>query len=176
MLIGLTVDAQIMELLIFHASQCDPKKCSGRKLARFGLARLTTRAYDLQHCLLLNPFSEKAISPMDKGACCLIALDCSWAKADEIFARKYGNSRALPFLLAANPINYGKPFKLSTVEALASALFILGYPEMARNILSKFSWGEVFLELNKEPLHEYANAKDSTEVVKIQHAYMLELI
>jgi len=165
-----------MDLLIFHVSQCDPKKCSGRKLARFGLAKLTTRAYDLRHCLLLNPFSEKALSPMDKGARCLTALDCSWARAEDIFARKRGNSRALPFLLAANPINYGKPFKLSTVEALASALFILGNPEMAKKILSKFSWGLVFLELNKEPLQEYANAKDSAEVVKIQHAYLSELI
>jgi rRNA small subunit aminocarboxypropyltransferase len=165
-----------MELLIFHVSQCDPKKCSGRKLARFGLAKLTTRAYDLRQCLLLNPFSEKALSPEDKGARCLAALDCSWARAEEVFARKRTNSRALPFLVAANPVNYGKPFKLSTVEALASALFILGYPEEAKNILGKFSWGQNFLELNKEPLQEYATANDSAEVVKIQDAYLSELI
>jgi pre-rRNA-processing protein TSR3 len=165
-----------MELLIFHVSQCDPKKCSGRKLARFGLAKLTTRAYDLRHCLLLNPFSEKALSPRDKGSRCLAALDCSWARAEEVFARKRTNSRALPFLVAANPVNYGKPFKLSTVEALASALFILGFPEEAKNILGKFSWGQNFLELNKEPLQEYATAHDSAEVVKIQDAYLSELI
>ncbi len=27
----------VMELLIYHADQCDPKKCSGKKLARFDL-------------------------------------------------------------------------------------------------------------------------------------------
>ncbi|MGB7543973.1 MAG: hypothetical protein WBL92_00050 [Methanothrix sp.] len=30
-----------MQLLVYHANQCDPKKCSGKKLARFGLVRLT---------------------------------------------------------------------------------------------------------------------------------------
>jgi len=73
-------------------------------------------------------------------------------------------------------VNYGKPFKLSTVEALAAGLVILGEPEQARSILSKFNWGYVFLELNREPLAEYAAAADSTEVVKIQAAYLSEQI
>ncbi|MCJ7443828.1 MAG: DUF367 family protein [Methanotrichaceae archaeon] len=176
MLIGLSVEAHTMELLIFHAEQCDPKKCSGRKLARFNLARLTKRVDNLRRCLVLNPFSEKALSPEDRNFHCIAALDCSWARAEDVFARTRFNSRALPFLVAANPINYGKPFKLSTVEALASALFIFGYPEMAKNILSKFTWGYVFLELNKEPLQEYATARDSAEVIKIQQSYLSELI
>ena len=41
-------------------------------------------------------------------------------------------------------------------------------------ILSKFNWGHVFLELNREPLQEYAAAKNSAEVVKIQDAYLSE--
>jgi pre-rRNA-processing protein TSR3 len=44
--------------------------------------------------------------------------------------------------------------------------------EQAEKILSKFSWGHVFLELNREPLQEYAAAKDSSEVVQIQAAYL----
>ena len=78
----------------------------------------------------------------------------------------------MPFLVAANPVNFGKPFKLSTVEALAAALVILGLPWQAEAILSKFSWGHVFLDLNREPLAEYASAKDSAEVVKIQAGYL----
>jgi pre-rRNA-processing protein TSR3 len=41
-------------------------------------------------------------------------------------------------------------------------------------ILSKFTWGHVFLELNREPLQEYSTAKDSTDVVKIQMEYLSE--
>ena len=85
-------------------------------------------------------------------------------------------SRALPYLVAANPVNFGKPFKLSTVEALAAALFIIGEPARAEEILGKFSWGHVFLELNREPLSEYASARDSTEVVNIQREYLSEQI
>ncbi len=165
-----------MDLLIFYAGQCDPKKCTGRKLARFGLARLTKRTSDLRSCLVLNPFSMKALSPEDKAPRCLAALDCSWSKAEEVFDRMHFNSRALPFLVASNPVNFGKPFQLSTVEAFASALFILGYPERAKEVLSKFSWGYVFLELNKEPLQAYSVAQNSTEVIKIQMDYLSEQI
>ena len=102
----------------------------------------------------------------------MAALDCSWAHAEEVFERLSLNQRALPFLVAANPVNYGKPFKLSTVEALAAGLFILGQATQAELILSKFNWGHVFLELNREPLLEYAAAKNSSEVVQIQNAYL----
>lgn len=165
-----------MDLLIYHAEQCDPKKCTGRKLARFKLARLTKRMNELRHCLVLSPFSKKAISPEDKDEKCLAALDCSWAQAEDVFTKVNLKSRALPFLVAANPVNFGKPFKLSTVEALAAALVIMGYSQKAEEILAKFSWGHVFLELNREPLEEYAAAKDSSEVVRIQMEYLSEQI
>lgn len=172
MLIGLSVDRSMMRLLVYHADQCDPKKCTGRKLARFDLVRLTKRMNDLKPFLVLSPFSEKALSPEDKGAKGLAALDCSWAHAEEVFARVNLKSRALPFLLAANPVNFGKPFKLSTVEALAAGLIILGEPERAAELLAKFSWGHVFFELNREPLAEYAAARNSSEVVEIQALYL----
>lgn len=161
-----------MQLLIYHADQCDPRKCSGKKLARFNLVRITAHINQLRHLLVLSPFSQKALSPEDRGARGLAALDCSWAKAEEVFSRFRLMERALPFLVAANPVNYGKPFKLSTAEALAAGLIILGEREQAELLLSKFNWGHVFLELNRAPLQEYAAAKDSEEVVKIQSAYL----
>ena len=115
-----------MELIIYHANQCDPKKCSGKKLARFELVRLTRHIDQLRPFLVLSPFSEKALSPADKGIRGLAALDCSWAHAEEVFSHFRLQERALPFLVAANPVNFGKPFKLSTVEALAAGLVILG--------------------------------------------------
>ena len=163
-----------MKLLIYHANQCDPKKCTGKKLARFDLACITNHINQLRPFLVLSPFSQKALSPEDKGATGLAALDCSWSHAEEVFMRLKLMQRALPFLVAANPVNYGKPFKLSTVEALAAGLIILGEREQAELILSKFNWGHVFLELNREPLQEYAAARNSAEVVKIQEAYLSE--
>ena len=40
--------------------------------------------------------------------------------------------------------------------------------EQAREILGKVSWGIRFIELNQEPLDAYAQATDSTDVIRIQ--------
>ena len=74
--------------------------------------------------------------------------------------------------MAANPVNFGKPCKLSSVEALAAAVYIIGDKERAFELLSKVNWGIRFLEVNEEPLELYSGAKDSTEVVKIQADYL----
>lgn len=38
---------------------------------------------------------------------------------------------AVPFLIATNPVNYGKPWRLNCVEALAAGFYITGHPEWA---------------------------------------------
>ena len=166
----------MLPLHLYHARQCDPKKCTGKKLARFNLAILHDSPKDLPHeALFLDPFSEQALSPADDAGKGIVVLDCSWEEVERVFPilqRLRLRHRALPYLLAANAVNYGKPFKLSTVEAFAAALYILGEKEQAALILNKFKWGRTFLELNHEPLERYSKAKSSTEVVRIQGEYL----
>jgi pre-rRNA-processing protein TSR3 len=103
----------------------------------------------------------------------LVGLDCSWEHAEKVLLKHVrGTSRCLPILVAGNPVNFGKPTKLTTAEALAAALYIAGFKDQANELLSIFKWGHTFLELNHERLESYAKAKDSTEVVELQKGFM----
>jgi pre-rRNA-processing protein TSR3 len=161
-----------VDLHVRHTDEDDPEKCTARKLARFDLAALHHDDRGVPYGIVLNPHAERALSPADAGAGHLVALDCSWEHAGEARFSLPGEHRGLPFLVAANPINYGRPFRLTTVEALAAGLYILGEPDRAEEILAKFTWGETFLELNAEPLRRYADCVDSGEVVSVQAEYL----
>ena len=163
-----------MELHVRYEGDDDPKKCSARRLSKFDLATLHRSTRATPYGLVLNPFAEQALSPADADHSRLVALDCSWETAEREAFDLSGDHRGLPFLVAANPINYGTPFQLNTVEAFAGALVILGHREQAEEILSKFSWGHTFLELNEEPLRRYSECADSTEVLAVQDDYMAE--
>lgn len=103
----------------------------------------------------------------------MAALDCSWVHANDVFERPArGALRCLPYLVAANPVNYGVPTKLSTVEALASALYIVDHRDEAECLLSIFKWGPNFIVLNRELLESYARARDSGEVVELQKKFI----
>ena len=162
-----------MDLHVRYEGDDDPEKCSARKLARFDLATLHRSARATPPGVVLDPHADVALSPADDPpGDRLVALDCSWETADAESFRLDGPHRALPFLVAANPVSYGTPFRLTTVEALAGALRILGRRERAAELLGKFTWGHTFLELNDEPLRRYADCADSAEVVAVQEEYL----
>jgi pre-rRNA-processing protein TSR3 len=167
-----------MRVQVLMYRQDDPAKCTAAKLVKFGLAE-SVRSIRL-NTLLLDPFSKVVLSNDDssliKSVC---ALDCSWEKATETLlkgkALKNGICRRLPALLAGNPNNYCKLSKLTTAEALAASLFILGWKNQSEKILDKFKWGHTFIELNSEILNDYSNAPNATEIIEIEKEYFPHL-
>ncbi|MFB6168191.1 MAG: DUF367 family protein [Haloferacaceae archaeon] len=158
-------------LHVRYVGDDDPEKCTARKLAKFDLVGLHGSDRATPRGLVLDPHAERALSPADDPQT-LVALDCSWTSADESAFDLAGEHRALPYLVAANPVNFGRPMRLTTVEALAAALAILGRRGRAEALLAKFTWGETFLELNAEPVERYAACADSDEVVAVQQEYL----
>ncbi len=163
----------MIPLFAFRDNSCDPRKCTVKKLEKAGLLTIFTKIAPIpRNTLLLDPTAEQALSPADRHVKSITVLDCSWEVLDTGAVSSWRIRRALPFLIAANPVNFGKACKLSSVEALAAAVYILGEKERARALLSKVSWGLRFLEVNCEPLDLYAEAEDSTEVIRIQGFYL----
>ncbi len=168
-----------MKILIYHTKECDPEKCTGLKLERLGKAEIIENIDEIpKKAVLLNPKASKSLSSQDSKAVekyGIVALDCSWKNIGQIQnLRTDLENRSLPYLVAANPTFFGHPTKLSTVEALAGALYILGDREKGEELLDGFKWGHTFLEMNKEPLEAYSKAESSSEIVELQREFMPE--
>ena len=161
-----------INLLMFY--QDDPKKCTAAKLIKFGLARKITKSQS--KTVLLHPYAKKTLLSNEKSLFTSITgIDCSWTLAEEVFQKNFvGVSRKLPPLLAGNPVNYSKINKLTTVEAIAGAAFILGYEELSQKLLEKFNWGHTFLELNENLLHDYQKVTSEDQVNEIIREYGYE--
>lgn len=163
----------MIPLYAYRDNSCDPRKCTVKKLERAGFLKIFQKLQQVpRNTLILDPTAEQALSPADRFVKSLTVLDCSWEVLDTGAISSWRIHRALPFLMAANPVNFGKPCKLSSVEAVAAALYIMGEKDRAGELLSKVNWGIRFLEVNREPLELYASAKDSTEVVKYQALFI----
>ena len=165
----------VVRIVVYHARQCDPKKCSTLKLKRFGFVDVVFRARLLpRSCVMLDAHAEYAFSPADRWRMeryGLAALDYSWERGIKLHF-SHGNGRCLPFLVAANPVNFGVPTKLSTVEALAAALYIADFKSEAEQLLGIFKWGPEFIRLNYERLETYMKAKDSGGILEMQRVFM----
>ncbi len=164
-----------MQIQVLMFNQDDPSKCTAAKLVRFGLAMRARKSSNTD--IILDPFSEYFVLKQDRGlAKSIIAIDCSWEYAQKTFLKKFqGLSRRLPPLLAGNPVNYSKVGKLTTAEAIAGALYVMDFSDLADSILDKFKWGHTFFELNKDLLVEYSDAKTIEDVLKISQEFGLEL-
>ena len=165
-------------LAMWDLNQCDPKRCSGRKLARLGCLR-ELRIQQRFPGVALTPSATDCISPGDYHLIHsdgLAVVDCSWNRLDDVpFARiRSAAPRLLPWLVAANPVNYGKPCKLNCAEALAAGLYISGYRDAAELVMNKFKWGHGFISLNRDVLESYMACKTGQEVLDTQHRWLTE--
>ncbi len=162
-----------VRIYVVHFREDDPLKNTALKMVRRGLATLTRRPPP--NALVLNPFAQELLGPWDKGcidAHGLVVVDASWKRISrDYFSKICGEHRRLPYLLAANPINYGKPMVLSSIEAVIAALYIVGHAEAALKLAGLFKWLKTFLELNKEPLEEYSKAKSVEELLELERQF-----
>ncbi len=143
------------EIRILCFDQDDPKKCTAKRLERFGFSSNYKSFRTLPpRGIVLDPFSDKVLNPNDSilaevGG--IVGVDCSWKMAEKTFSklRLMGlEPRKLPNIVPANPVNSGKIGKLSTAEAIASALMLCGKIDQAEKIMSIFKWGPAFIKLN----------------------------
>ena len=162
-------------------AQDDPKKNTAVLSSKRGDITLHKRVNTLpKKGIILEPLCGKIFGPEDHNLLTqqngsLVGLDCSWkqieSSVEQVMRRTRLKPRMLPLFLAANPVNWGKPGKLTTIEALAAATYLTGNREQASKLLSGFRWGERFIELNYEPLEEYSSAKSSADLVELQFEF-----
>ena len=174
-------DSKDIPIHAIWLAQDDPKKNTAVKLSKRGTLRLHEKFSKLpRRGIILEPLCGKVLGPEDHSVLlesggAIVGLDCSWAQIEDsvnqVMKRTRLKPRMLPLLLAANPVNWGKPSKLTTAEALAASLYLVGKEQQARDLLSAFNWGEQFFILNKEPLDAYKNADSSKELVDLQFEF-----
>jgi pre-rRNA-processing protein TSR3 len=158
---------------------CDPKRCSGKRLMKLGLMR-ELHIGQRHNGVIITPNGKQVLSPADGellaqyGAA---VVECSWARMKEIPWSKVGGKceRLLPYLVAANTVNYGKPWRLNCVEALAAAFYICGHADWAEQVLAPFSYGESFLEINESLLKRYAACENEQGVKRTEAEWMERL-
>ena len=169
----------MIPVIVYDECQCDPKKCTAKRMLKFGLAKeAKTLGAIPSGSVVLSPFSDRALSPADAGHARkgLVVMDLTWTNIDQFPRLRRVEERALPYLLASNPINWGRPMELNSAEAVMAALYILGEKEQARSFLGRFNWAPEFMRLNGNMLEDYSNARDSAEVVRIQNEYVESVV
>ena len=146
----------------------DPRKNTAVKMIQRGLAKPISKKGVKGVPIVLNPYSHAYCGAwlrdyvLKNG---IIVIDASWKKLScEKFIGIRGVHVKLPPLLPGNPINYGKPCMLSSLEAVCAALYITGFLEQYSKLLGLYKWMDTFHELNKALLEEYARASSDYEL------------
>ena len=167
----------MLGVFALEMGQDDPTKCTARKMINMDLARGVSRKFHASDkIIVLNPWAHRVLSPPDRVAKSVLVVDAPWNLAQEVFfSRLGGKHRRLPILLAANPTNYARPGVLSSLEAVAATMYILGEVEEAERYLNIYKWGPTFLTLNQEPLEAYRRSRTEGKVLQAEREYFPQL-
>lgn len=158
-----------------------PRACTGRRLLRLGLAEEPAVASEpIDAPVVLDPYAPQPLSRADRAMAeraGILAIDCSWNKLSSRGRLPIGRTeggppfrRRLPYLVAANPQHYGRIGELNTVEALGAALYLLGRPKEAADLLQGFAGGPAFLEINRDRLRRMARALNAEETRALERS------
>ena len=160
-------------ILFAYLGEDDPAKSTMLKLKRFGLAEKAGMK-KISQTLSLTPFADSLVTPADGSIILergISVIDGSWARIEGIRNLRLRFPRKLPLLVPANPVNFGKPGKLSSVEAIAAALYICGFRSASTLVLSKFNWGMQFLKVNMEPLEEDSSCSSQEDMTRAESLF-----
>lgn len=163
-------------LRLWDFAQCDPKRCTGLRLCHRGLCQ-KMNPHRKAKGLTLSATADTYVSPSDATMIQEIGIsliDCSWEQLDSVkhIIKDDSHSRKLPFMVAANPVKYGKPYTLTCAEAAAACLIICGYQTEGELLLKEFAWGDEFLKINATVLELYQNCASSHEVQAAQDNFL----
>ena len=144
-------------------------------MRKFGIARGVRKQQIARNAIVLNPSAKSIILNSDRKMAQrfgLVVVDCSWNLAENVFKIRFkGLQRKLPALLAANPTNYAKLGRLSSIEAVCAGLYIMDFKAVSGQILSIYKWGPTFLSLNHDPLEDYCKASSTEEILEMEKMY-----
>jgi len=161
-----------LRIFMWEFGQNDARRDSGSKLCRLGYARKLKVGYSFNG-IVLSSEASKVVSKDDLAIIRtdgIAGINCSWNRLTEIPFSSLGkasNQRKLPLLLAANTVNYGKPYKMNTAEALAASLYIAGLKVEAAALMYPFSYGQEFLRINTGFLDLYADCESEAAVASV---------
>ncbi|OYT41103.1 MAG: hypothetical protein B6U89_00280 [Desulfurococcales archaeon ex4484_58] len=164
-----------VKIMVIYFREDDPKKNTSLKMIRYGIAYRIHPRKIRGYPVVLNPYAINYL-----GRWCreyiekygLVVLDASWKKLSPTrFKGIRGKHYKLPPLLPGNPVNYGKPCILSSIEAVAASLYITGFKNIYNKLIKLYKWMNTFHKLNQEILEEYSKAEKQEELEKTIKKY-----
>lgn len=157
-------------IMVIYYREDDPLKNTSLKMVRKGYAKLISSRAITGKPVVLNPYSNSILGSWHRPLIekyGIVVLDASWRRLEPVYFRGIeGLHLKLPPLIAGNPVNYGKPCILSSIEAVASTLFITGFEETYYELIRLYKWMETFHNLNHEILEKYRRAKNEKEMLE----------